>query len=102
MTLPAALSRWGALDELDRALAVGSVCVEAHGLWGSARALAIAALALAARRPALAVAPGPAQAHAIALDLAFFASSLGTAPAPQVLEFPPAQPAAWRGGRKTE
>src|SRR5262245_8177756 len=102
MTPPAALSRWGALDELDRALAAGPVCVEAHGLWGSARALTIAALALAGRRPALAVAPGPAQAHATGLDLAFFTASLAAAGAPPVLEFPPAQPAAWRRGRKTE
>ncbi len=102
MTLPSALSRWGALDELARALAAGPVCAEAHGLWGSARALAIVALALGGRRPALAVASSGAQAHAMALDLAFFDASLAAGAAPRVLEFPPAQPAAWRGGRKTE
>jgi transcription-repair coupling factor (superfamily II helicase) len=99
-SVPTPLARWGAFDELARALATGDVRVEAHGLWGSARALTVAGLARAARRPMLVVAPGPAQAHALALDIGFFLSTLGDAPPPRVLEFPPG--IAWRGGRRSE
>jgi transcription-repair coupling factor (superfamily II helicase) len=94
------LARWRAFDELARALATGDVCVEASGLWGSARALTVAGLTRAARRPTLVVAAGPAQAHALALDIGFFLGTLGDTAAPPVLEFPPG--VAWRGGRRSE
>ncbi|MET0850120.1 MAG: transcription-repair coupling factor [Candidatus Rokuibacteriota bacterium] len=99
-SVPTPLARWGAFDELARALATGDVCVEAHGLWGSARALTVAGLARTTRRPTLVVAAGPAQAHALALDIGFFLGTLGAAPVPRVLEFPPGM--AWRGGRRSE
>src|SRR5262245_59369769 len=99
-SVPTPLARWGAFDELARALATGDVCVEASGLWGSARALTVAGLARSVRRPVLVVAAGPAQAHALGLDIGFFLGTLGGAPAPRVLEFPPGT--AWRGGRRSE
>ena len=97
-----ALARWSALDDLARALARGAPRVEAHGVWGSARALTVAALAERARRPALVVVAGQAQVHATALDLAFFLSSLARDGAGRVLELPPPVPAGWRAGRHHE
>ena len=98
MTAPSsALSRWGAFGDLANALAGGAPRAEAHGVWGSARALTVAGLAHAARRPALVVVAGQLQVHATALDLAFFLSSLARDGAGRVLELPPPQPAGWRG-----
>src|SRR5262249_18494689 len=91
MDSPPSLSRWGALEELSSALSQGAVCLEAPGLWGSARPLTVAALARRLGRPALVVAPGPTLAHAIALDIAFFLSTWPpSTPALAVVELPPA------------
>ena len=112
MSPPAVLSRWGALDELAGALARAVPCLEARGLWGSARALAVAGLVHGAGRPALVVAAGQSRVHAMALDLSFFLGSFstgGAGPAPgvpvdaaAVLEYPPREAAPWRGARRSE
>src|SRR5262245_25033846 len=69
------LSRWAAYSDLVAALARGVPCLEAHALWGSARALLIAALSRETRRTALVVTSGPAERHRTARDVAFFLSS---------------------------
>src|SRR3989304_5939994 len=78
-SVPPALSRWRVLAELASVVAAGTPCVGAHALWGSSRALVIAALREAASRPVLVVTPGQVEAHQMALDIAFFLSSLAAA-----------------------
>jgi transcription-repair coupling factor (superfamily II helicase) len=101
---PSVLSRWGAFKDLADALAQGELRLQARGLWGSARGLAIAGLASVAERPILVVAPDHAEVHQTAQDIAFFLDTLGTAGdgAQRVLEFPPPQGAGWRGNRHGE
>jgi len=100
-SVPSDLSAWLALADLASVVAAGTPCVGAHGLWGSSRALVIAALREAAGRPVLVVAPGQVEAHQMALDIAFFLSSLTVSPdvaaRARVIEFPPAAAPAWRG-----
>jgi len=101
-SVPPVLFRWRALADLARVVAAGTPCVGAHALWGSSRALVIAALREAASRPVLVLTPGQVEAHQMALDIAFFLSSLAAprnavAARPRVVEFPPAAPPAWRG-----
>ena len=86
------------LESCRSALARGVPCLQADGLWGSARALVAAALVSETGRPALLLAPGTAERHRMAEDARFFLGSLRGARAPRpVLEFPPAEPASWRG-----
>src|SRR5262249_53694866 len=94
------LSRWAALEELSTALARGSPCLEADGLWGSSRSLAVAALVKHTGRAALVMAPGTAERHRLAEDLRFFLGSLDASGVAPVLEFPPAEPTSWRGRHK--
>jgi len=94
------LSRWAALEELSTALARGAPCLEADGLWGSSRSLAVAALVRHTGRSALVMAPGTAERHRLAEDLRFFLKTLEAAAETPVLEFPPAEPASWRGRHK--
>src|SRR5512132_3335592 len=89
------LSRWAALAELSPALARGVPCLQADGLWGSARALVIAALVNETARPALILAPGTVERHRIAEDARFFFGTLEPSGGPRVMEFPPAEPASW-------
>jgi len=91
------LSRWAALGELGAALARGVPCLQTDGLWGSARALVTAALVSETGRPALLLAPGMPERHRMAEDARFFLDSLEGAGAAPVLEFPPSEPASWRG-----
>src|SRR5258705_6681234 len=91
------LSRWAALEELSTALAWGVPCLQADGLWGSSRSLVVAALVKHTGRAALIMAPGTAERHRLAEDMRFFLGSLGGPHLPPVLEFPPAEPASWRG-----
>ncbi len=91
------LSRWAALAELSAALSRGVPCLQADGLWGSARVLVAAALVKETGRPALILAPGTVERHRMAEDTRFFLRSLGAAGGALVLEFPPAEPASWRG-----
>jgi len=90
-------SRWAALGELQAALARGAPCLQADGLWGSARALVAASLVSETGRPALLLAPGTVERHRMAEDARFFLESFEGAGAAPVLEFPPAEPASWRG-----
>ena len=90
------LSSWAALGELSAGLAQGVPRLEAQGLWGSSSALVVAALIGDSGRPALYVSPGTAERHRAAEDLRFFWKTLKPATA-RVLEFPPAEPAGWRG-----
>jgi len=94
------LSRWAALEELSTALAWGVPCLQADGLWGSSRSLVVAALVKHTGRAALIMAPGTAERHRLAEDMRFFLGSLGGPDLPPVLEFPPAEPASWRGRHK--
>jgi transcription-repair coupling factor (superfamily II helicase) len=94
------LSRWAALEELSTALARGVPCLQADGLWGSSRSLVVAALVKHTGRAALLMAPGTAERHRLAEDVRFFLGSLGGPDLPPVLEFPPAEPASWRGRHK--
>ena len=94
------LSRWAALEELSTALARGVPCLQADGLWGSSRSLVVAALVKHTGRAALLMAPGTAERHRLAEDIRFFLGSLGGPDLPPVLEFPPAEPASWRGRHK--
>src|SRR5215467_8554177 len=96
------LSRWAALEELSTALARGSPCLQADGLWGSSRSLVIAALVKHTGRSVLLMAPGPAERHRLAEDVRFFLASLGAGDRLSVLEFPPAEPASWRGRHKEQ
>ena len=91
------LSRWAALSELSAALARGEPCLQADGLWGSARALVTAALVILTDRPALVLAPGTVERHRMAEDARFFLGTFEANDGPRVLEFPPAEPASWRG-----
>ena len=91
------LSRWAALSELSAALARGEPCLQADGLWGSARALVTAALVILTGRPALVLAPGTVERHRMAEDARFFLGTFEANDGPRVLEFPPAEPASWRG-----
>ena len=102
------LSRWAALGELEAALARGTPCLQADGLWGSARALVVATLVKETGRAALLLAPGMPERHRMAEDTRFFLASfdaaalgrIGATGAAPVLEFPPAGPASWRGGHR--
>jgi transcription-repair coupling factor (superfamily II helicase) len=94
------LSRWAALEELATALARGAPCLQADGLWGSSRSLVIAALVKHTGRAALLMAPGTAERHRLAEDIRFFLGSLPLPDVTSVLEFPPAEPASWRGRHK--
>jgi len=94
------LSRWAALEELATALARGAPCLQADGLWGSSRSLVVAALVKHTGRAALLMAPGTAERHRLAEDIRFFLGSLQPTVATPVLEFPPAEPASWRGRHK--
>src|SRR5882724_357947 len=94
------LSRWAALEELSTALARGVPCLQADGLWGSSRSLVVAALVKHTGRAALLMAPGTAERHRLAEDVRFFLGGLDAADAAPVLEFPPAEPASWRGRHK--
>src|SRR6266852_9542516 len=103
------VGRWGALGELLAALAKGVPCLEAHALWGSARALLVAALVHETGRTGLVVTAGQAERHRATRDLDFFLDSLPTAAARgdalagrRVVEFPPVEPASWRGARHRE
>src|SRR5262245_49469150 len=96
------LSRWAALEELSTALAREHPCLQADGLWGSARSLVVAALVKHTGRSVLLVAPGPAERHRLAEDVRFFLASLGAGDRLPVLEFPPAEPASWRGRLKEQ
>jgi transcription-repair coupling factor (superfamily II helicase) len=99
------LSRWAALGELGAVLARGYPCLEADGLWGSARALVAAALVKETGRSALLLASGMPERHRMAEDTRFFIGSFRAAGAGRfdaggagpVLEFPPAEPVTWRG-----
>src|ERR1700675_1844057 len=91
------LPRWAALGELEAALTRGVPCLQADGLWGSARSLVAAALVSETGRAALLLAPGMPERHRMAEDARFFLDSLEGAGAAPVLEFPPAEPASWRG-----
>ena len=93
----AILSRWAALGELEAALFQAVPCLQADGLWGSARALVGAALVRETGRAALLLAPGMPERHRMAGDTRFFLRSFDAAGAVPVLEFPPAEPASWRG-----
>src|SRR5216684_4531270 len=75
------LSRWAALDDVLAALARGVPCLRADGLWGSSRALVVAALRERTGRPILLLTPGPSPRHRMALDAAFFVSSISGGPA---------------------
>src|SRR5499426_2896874 len=94
------LSRWAALEELSTALARGHPCLRADGLWGSSRSLVVAAFVKHTGRSVLLMAPGPAERHRLAEDVRFFLTSLGAGDRLPVLEFPPAEPASWRGRHK--
>src|SRR4030095_8467772 len=94
------LSRWAALEELSTALARGVPCLQADGLWGSSPPLVVPALVKHTGRAALLMAPGTAERHRLAEDIRFFLGSLGGPDLPPVLEFPPAEPASWRGRHK--
>src|SRR5262247_3586732 len=94
------LSRWAALEELSTALARGHPCLQADGLWGSSRSLVVAAFVKHTGRSVLLMAPGPAERHRLAEDVRFFLTSLGAGDRLPVLEFPPAEPASWRGRHK--
>ncbi|HET8579164.1 MAG TPA: transcription-repair coupling factor [Methylomirabilota bacterium] len=96
-----ALSRWAALQELSAAITKGAPCLQADGLWGSARALVVAALLRDTGRPAVLLTAGAPERHRASLDLAFFLASLGGAP-DRVLEFPSGPAVSWRGGRHRE
>jgi len=96
------LSRWAALEELSTALARGHPCLQADGLWGSSRSLVVAALVKHTGRSVLLMAPGPAERHRLVEDVRFFLASLGAGDRLPVLEFPPAEPAAWRGRHKEQ
>src|SRR3989454_8064153 len=90
------LSRWAALGELSTALAQGVACLEAQGLWGSARALVVPPAARDTGRPAFYLSPGTAEGHRAAEDIRFFRDTLDSSSVP-VLEFPPAEPSSWHG-----
>src|SRR5216683_6157776 len=104
------LSRWAALDDVLAALARGVPCLRADGLWGSSRALVVAALRERTGRPILLLTPGPSPRHRMALDAAFFVSSISGGPAAgdddgehaRVLEFPSGTGTSWRGTRHRE
>src|SRR5262250_1894531 len=96
------LSRWAALEELSTALARGHPCLQADGLWGSSRSLVVGALVKHTGRSVLLMAPGPAERHRLAEDVRFFLASLGAGDRLPVLEFPPAEPASWRGRHKEQ
>ena len=103
------MSRWAALGELLAALAKGVPCLEAHALWGSARALLVAALVHETRRTALVVTAGQAERHRTTRDLDFFLASLPGAAAPgavlagrRVVELPSVASPSWRGARHRE
>jgi transcription-repair coupling factor (superfamily II helicase) len=95
------LSRWAALQELSAALVKGVPCLQADGLWGSARALVVAALLRDSGRGALLLTAGSPERHRAALDFGFFLAALGGT-ADRVLEFPSGPAVSWRGGRHRE
>ncbi|HYB70532.1 MAG TPA: hypothetical protein VEH80_07680, partial [Candidatus Bathyarchaeia archaeon] len=108
-TVESVLSRWAALEEILAALAKGSPCLRADGLWGSARALTVAAVLQRTGRASLVLTPGPSQRHQLAKDAEFFLSTLsgGSVDADavgdgRVLEFPSGTGASWRGNRHRE
>jgi transcription-repair coupling factor (superfamily II helicase) len=102
-TAVSVLTRWAALEDLLAALARGGSCVEATGLWGGARGLALAAIVLATRRPILALAVSPAERNALSRDAQFFLDALGGREAgAAILEFPSADAASARSGRHRE
>src|SRR5262249_56383270 len=90
------------LEALSRALAGGPPCLQAGGLGGSSRSLVVAALVRHTGRSILLMAPGPAERHRLAEDVRFFLASLGAGARLPVLEFPPAEPASWRGPPKEQ
>src|SRR5215472_1748095 len=96
------LSRWSALEEISTALARGHPCLQADGLWGSSRSLVVGALVKHTGRSALLMAQGPAERHRLAEDVRFFLASLGAGDRLPVLEFPPAEPASWRGRHREQ
>jgi transcription-repair coupling factor (superfamily II helicase) len=91
------LSRWAAFAELSAALARGVPCLQADGLWGSARALVAAALVNETGRSLLILAPGTVERHRMAEDVRFFFGTLEPLGSASLLEFPPAEPTSWRG-----
>ncbi len=95
------LSRWAAFKDLLAALAKGVPCLQADGLWGSARALVVAVLLRDTGRATLVLTAGSPERHRVWLDLGFFLEALGGAP-DRVLEFPSGPAASWRGGRHRE
>ncbi|MBI2555712.1 MAG: transcription-repair coupling factor [Candidatus Rokubacteria bacterium] len=98
---PFLLAGWAPFQALSGAFAKGDPCLRVDGLWGSSRALVVSALLRDAERSALVLVSDRPALDRTGRDLRFFEAAL-EAPARRVAEFPPGQPAFWRGRPQRE
>ena len=98
---PFLLAQWAPFQALAGAFAEGDPCLRVDGLWGSSRSLVAAALLRETGRPALVLVGDRSGLDRMCRDLRFFEQALDV-PSRLAVEFPPGQPAFWRGRPQRE